>query len=155
MIPFKNKKLPTRNHKLCACGCGKSGPIWSKGLLKWCWSRIHGRPIKKITEKKKLEKKIESNLKSEMHEWFNKLWDEREDANGYCYCFETGTAMPRGMYRDNSACFHHVLEKGTRKYKKHMMCEWNVIIILPDVHGSIPNNTPKINQLTAEFKEKY
>jgi hypothetical protein len=33
--------------KLCKCGCGRSGPIWSQGLLQSCWKRIHGKPIKR------------------------------------------------------------------------------------------------------------
>lgn len=150
-----------RKKKPCNCGCGTSGYLFADGKIKSHWQRLQPRKIgkrkfiKKITDKKREQNKIDAEVTKKLHEWFLELWDETEDARGYCYCYETNTPMHRSIYRTNTACFHHVLEKGSDKYKKYIFEKWNMIIILPDVHGSIPNKTPRINLLTAELKEKY
>ena len=47
--------------KLCKCGCGKSGKIWSKGMLKQCFFRLNpSKSIKKsYLSKKPTEKQIQ------------------------------------------------------------------------------------------------
>lgn len=40
-------------HKLCACGCGKTGPLYAKKMLKYCYFRkFPQKPIKKVSTKK-------------------------------------------------------------------------------------------------------
>lgn len=40
-------------HKLCACGCGRSGPLYAKKMLKLCYFRMFPpKPIKKVSAKK-------------------------------------------------------------------------------------------------------
>lgn len=38
--------------KSCVCGCGREGYIFSKGMLKECWSRVYGKPIKRVSDKR-------------------------------------------------------------------------------------------------------
>lgn len=144
--------------KICSCGCGNSGRLFSKGMLKNCWMKNYRKPIKKISEKKKIERVQEKIDSKKMHEWFLRVWDKTEDADGYCYCFETGAKMHRSNYRNNSCCYHHILEKGNEKYEKYKMEEWNLVIVLPEVHSQVHSNidkTPRIKILTEELKSKY
>lgn len=144
--------------KPCKCGCGNSGRLFSQGMLKNCWAKNYRKPIKKISDKKKIERVQEKIDSKKMHEWFLQVWDKTEDADGYCYCFETRTKMHRNQYRNNSCCYHHVLEKGSEKYEKYKLEEWNLAIILPDVHNQVHSNidkTPRIKILTEELKSKY
>ena len=144
--------------KICGCGCGKSGRLFSKGLIKSCWAKIYQRPIKCLSVKKKGQNeaiKIESVA---MKTLFLQIWDKTEDFEGYCYCFETGKKMHLSLYRNNACWYHHVLEKGREKYRKYKMEEWNIVIVLPEVHNQIHSNinkTPRIKLLTEELQEKY
>ena len=55
-------------------------------------------------------------------------------------------------------CSMGVLEKGREKYRKYKMEEWNIVIVLPEVHNQIHSNTdktPRIKLLTEELQEKY
>lgn len=111
--------------------------------------------IKKVSEKKKIEKAQEKIETKKLHEWFLKIWDKTEDANGYCYCYETHTPMHRSIFRTNTCCYHHPLEKS--KYPQFAMQEWNILIVLPDVHSQTHSNsdkTPRIKNYTSEFLEK-
>lgn len=153
-----------RKEKVCGCGCGRKGIIFSKGMLLPCWKKnqpkkpTQRKPIPKITEKKRKQKILEREETRKLHEWFLKIWDKTEDARGYCYCYETGTAMHRSVYRTNTCCYHHPLEKGIEKYKKYSMEEWNILIVLPDIHTQAHSNldkTPRIKIYTLELKEKY
>jgi hypothetical protein len=92
----------------------------------------------------------------DMREFFLELWDEREDENGFCYCFETGRPMRRSLYRENSACYDHVLEK--HLFPQYKFNKENLIIVLPDVHfqkGTDLNFTPKIKELREGLLEKH
>ena len=144
--------------KICGCGCGKSGRLFSKGLIKSCWAKIYQRPIKCLSVKKKGQNEAIKIKSVAMKTLFLQIWDKTEDFEGYCYCFETGKKMHRSLYRNNSCCYHHVLEKGREKYRKYKMEEWNIVIVLPEVHNQIHSNinkTPRIKLLTEELQAKY
>lgn len=151
--------------KLCKCGCGKSGKIWSKGMLKECFFRLnHAKPIKKSflskkpTEKTLLAKEQKNKWLEKLHNWEFDLFDKQKDKKGYCYCFETETPMHESIYKYNLCIYSHILPKGTAKYKKYAMEEWNVKIVLPDYHTLFENRSKKAIkqlQLEKELKQIY
>ena len=93
-----------------------------------------------------------------LHEWMLEQWDEQENEEGICYCYETNIPLSRAQYRGNSAIYHHLLEKGRDKYKQYSMEPWNLIIVHPSTHSQVHTNIdkcPRIKELTLKLKEKY
>lgn len=147
--------------KTCSIeGCNY--PVWSKNL---CKSHAPKKPLKKsfkpinkITEKQKEKNVIKKEKTKVLHQFFLDLWDERADKNGCIRCFETDIYMSPTIYRENSCCYHHILEKSNPNYKQYALEKWNIVIILPDVHNQVHANiefTPKIKKLTEKLKSKY
>ena len=93
------------------------------------------------------------NLEREkMYNFFLELWDEQEDVEGNCYCFETGKKMPRSVFRHLSTCYHHILPK--KKYENYKYLKKNIKIILPDIHTQVEGNiekTPRIEKYTKKL----
>lgn len=144
--------------KLCKCGCGKSGKIWSKGYLKPCFFRLFpSKPLKnksyipKISEKQKLKNELKKEQTKILHTWFRVIFLERMDDNGYCYCFETGTPMHKSQYIDNSCIYSHYYPKSI--YPQFALKDWNLEIILPDIHTIWELNHEKCPKMYAKFKE--
>ncbi len=161
---MNNRSKIQIKEKLCRCGCGKMGVIFSKGLILSCRKREYAKNrkvvsrklIAKVSDKQKIKNEIKKEKTKELHEWFLKIWDATEDAGGYCYCFETGTRMHRSIYRTNTCCYHHPLEKA--KYPQYATEEWNILIVLPTIHTQAHSNidkTPRIKIYTQELKNKY
>lgn len=103
--------------------------------------------MRKVSEKQKQRNKEKSASTAEMHAWFREIWDEREDEEGFCYCFETGRALHGSIYRSNTCCYDHVLEKGKNSYPEYAFVKKNIVIIHPDVHqekGRSLDRVPKI-----------
>lgn len=147
----------TKN-KLCKCGCGKLGRIWSKGLLRECFYKLN--PPKKIQYKsaKQKIKEIEKKERTKkLHNWFLELFDKHclEDENGkYVICFETGKKLYEQYYKFNTSIYHHALEKS--KFPEFEFEEWNIIFLSPEVHNQVHtdiNKTPKVKQKTLELNE--
>lgn len=103
--------------------------------------------IRKVSKKQKI-KNEEKKLKTiALHKLFLEIWDEREDPSGSCYCFETGQELKGSIFRQNTCCYDHVLEKS--KYPEYEFLKSNIIILHPDVHNSKGNNidsTPKVRK---------
>ena len=144
--------------KICV-ECKNKTYIWSKSLCKSCFFKLNPpKPINQITTKQK-EKNVAKKEKTKvLHQFFLDLWDERADKNGCIRCFETDIYMSPTIYRENSCCYHHILEKSNPNYKQYVLEKWNIVIILPDVHNQVHANiefTPKIKKLTEKLKSKY
>jgi hypothetical protein len=88
---------------------------------------------------------------SKYFEFFKQIWDEREDPDGNCYCFETGRVLPGNIYRNNSCCYDHVLEKS--KYKDLDFDKRNIVILHPDVHTLKTSNIDKCPKVKA-YRDK-
>lgn len=91
----------------------------------------------------------------ELHALYRAIWDEREDEEGYCYCFESGEPMHGLKYRNNSCCYHHVLSKS--KYPNLVYDRSNIVIIHPDVHTRVErdiDSCPKIKNLKDKLKRE-
>lgn len=91
---------------------------------------------------------------AKMNQFFLDLWDERQDADGNCYCFETDRRMPRSVYREITACYDHVLEKNQNAYPQYAYVKRNIIIVLPSVHaqkGMMLDHVPKIKAYREEL----
>lgn len=118
--------------------------------------------IKKISEKQREKNRIKAEKTAILHELFRKIWDEREDSEGYCYCFETGQAMHGSQYRSNTACYDHVLEKNVAAFPQYAFTKKNIIIVHPDVHqqkGSDIDKVPRIKKyreylLSLHYKDE-
>lgn len=89
----------------------------------------------------------------EMFDLFREIWDEREDEEGYCYCYETGDPMHGSRFRNNSCCYHHLLPKG--KYPEYALVKKNIVILHPDIHTLLESNIdkcPKTKKLMERIK---
>jgi len=98
-------------------------------------------------ESKKYGSSRSSMETEKLHAFFRNIWDEREDEEGYCYCYETGRPMHGSQFRSNSAVYDHVLEKNTRAYPQYKFTKKNIIIVHPEIHqqkNQSIENTPKI-----------
>lgn len=105
--------------------------------------------MKRISEKQKERNKIKAGETEKLHQLFKEIWDEKEDEEGCCYCFETGARMHGSTYRSNSACYDHVLEKSESAYPEYKFTKKNIIIVMPKVHqqkGKSIDYTPKIKE---------
>lgn len=94
----------------------------------------------------------EKEERARMLQLFLDIWDERQDEKGYCYCFETGKPMHRNYYRENTACYDHVLEK--HHWTQYKFTKKNIIIVTPEVHNQKGTNldfTPKIKAYREEL----
>lgn len=109
--------------------------------------------IKRVSEKQREKNKKKAKETEEMHQFFKAIWDEREDESGYCYCFETGRALPGNQFRSNTCCYDHVLEKNERAYPQYRMVKKNIIIVHPDVHTMKTNNIDKTPRI-KKYREK-
>lgn len=114
-----NSTFSIRN-KVCSCGCGRSGQIWSKGLLKECWLRLKGSPIKKISDKRTKKLQEESTCSS-----FTQLVEELDmvfsrlirikyaDSDGMVTCYTSGVKMRW----QEAQCGHYIS-------RKHLATRW-------------------------------
>jgi len=146
-----------QKEKLCKCGCGKSGFIWSKGMLKECYFKLNKpKSIKKYSEKGLEKKKLKTEITKKLHQWFLNLWDKRADKNGNIKCFETDITMSHTIYKENSCCYSHQIPKSSRPDLAFE--EDNLLIVLPDIHAqweANPQNCPKMYEYTQKLKKKY
>jgi len=52
--------------------------------------------------------------------------------------------------------FHHILNKA--RYPEYRHCEWNIIILSPEVHSQVETNidfVPEVKKMTQELLEKH
>lgn len=99
--------------KLCKCGCGKEGFIWSKGMLRPCYLKAFPpKPIKKRSDKQKEKIKING----EYYSWA--IAENRKKNLGTCRCDECGDEIARPTGRNvchivsgsaDETLYHHPL----------------------------------------------
>ena len=143
---MKNLNLMIKvKEKLCACGCGKIGRIWSKGMLKECSMRLN--PPKKIQYKsakqkiKDVEKKEYTNKQFKM---FFDIWNKRKH-----YCESCGKWLGNEPL---SIFFDHLLEKSI--YEELALIEENIFLCCGECHTKKTNGFPTTQHLTAINKAK-
>lgn len=110
----------------------------------------------KRRSKSEEERLIKVAETAKMFAFFLSVWDERSDKDGNCFCYETGVRLWRGRYRENFACYHHVLHKET--YPQYKYCKENIVIIEQNIHTQVHTNmekTPKVYELTKTLKQKH
>lgn len=96
------------------------------------------------------------NSPKPLHEWFISLFDERKNVHGFVKCFECGQPMHEDIYKSNTWCYSHLVEKG--KYKSKTQDPENVVIVHPDCHTLFTLRPSKaVNQYAARtaYKEKH
>lgn len=92
--------------KLCACGCGQKGYIWSKGMLKPCYMKLNPpKPINKITPKQKV--RIVSSKKYYAEQIAANMLKNR----GACICEECGATIMNPTGRNVS----HIISGGANR----------------------------------------
>lgn len=106
--------------------------------------------LKRISDTRK-ELLAEKPEKNALHEFFLQLWDDREDERGIINCFETGKELKRSIYRENSACYSHILPKET--FDEYKMKEWNIKICEPSVHFQFSLYPEKCPKQFAEYQK--
>jgi len=122
--------------------------------------------INKVSTKQKVKLEEKKEQSQKRRELFLEIWDEREieevrydgtkTGKFYCLDFETGIKLYRIPFRENTCCYHHILEKS--KYPEYDLCKWNVVIISPFNHDQVHTNidkTPKIKAKTEELLNKH
>jgi hypothetical protein len=115
------------------------------------------KPLKRTAIGKKYKPKSpeQKEAKLKMNQMFLEIWDERQDKNGNCFCFETGARMNRDYYRELS-CYDHVLEK--ENYPEYKLLKKNIVILLPSVHSQKGTNielTPKVKEYRTQLLELH
>lgn len=115
-----------RKKKICKCGCGKEGFIWSKEMLKECFFRLNKpKTIKKYSEKgleKKEKKKEYTKLQFEL---FQEIWNERKHNCQSCG-FWLGNE-PKSIF------FDHLIEKSKRK--DLALIKENILLVCENCHS--------------------
>lgn len=155
-----------------------SNPVFSKGYCKWHYKRKgttsnsvkYVKTISKtskvrkdpVTEIRTIEKPAEvgtegSNQSTDLCRssqraldlaFYSKIWEKKEHV-----CYETGKYLgsePLTLF------FHHVLPKA--KYPQYRHCEWNIVLLHPDVHVQVEtflDKAPKVKELTQQLMEQY
>lgn len=146
---MKNKKCKNED-------C-KSTKIWSKGFCRFHFLQEYPpTPLAKVTERSKIKSIEKAEKTKELHKWFLELWDKRCDESGNCKCFECGKLLKREQYRENSACYSHILPKS--KYEEIAMLEENTQIVHPNCHALYESYPPKAKnqyELRLKLKQVY
>ena len=141
--------------KLCKCGCGKRGKIWSKGMLKQCFFRLNPpKSLKKSyiskqpSEKQKLKNIEKAERTKKLHQWFQELWENEPHYS---------ELSSKWLGYENNTCFwHHIYPKSN--YPEYEFDRDNIIRLTADEHQEVEANPTKfhiINEKRAKLKEKY
>lgn len=112
--------------------------------------------MRKVSKQQREKNKLKAEETRRMHDWFREIWDEREDEEGNCYCYETGRVLPGKYYRSNTCCYDHVLEKSS--YPQYKFIKKNIIIVHPDIHnlkGSDVDRVPRIKAYRDKLLELH
>ena len=107
--------------------------------------------MKRVSDKQKERNKDKAENTRLLNAFFKEIWDEREDMEGACYCFETGVKSDGFRYRGNTCCYDHVLEKS--KYPQYAMLSCNIVILHPDTQTLKGINLDKVPKL-KKYREE-
>jgi hypothetical protein len=136
----------TVKNKICKCGCGQSGKIWSKGMLKQCFFRLNPtKPIKKSylskkpTEKALLAKEKKKEYTIEQTKMFLDIW--KNNPHNCKSCDKYLGEEPLSLY------FDHLIEKSQRR--DIALCKWNIYICCGDCHSKKTNGYPTLPHAQA------
>lgn len=130
---------------------GCSNPRFAKGYCKLHQSlRTDKKPkgIRRISEKGKIKKELKKELVQNDMSFYFTIWQNRPHI-----CYETGKNL--GV-KPLITMFHHVLPK--QSYPEFRHCEWNIVLLHPDVHNQVETNIdkcPKVKKLTEELKQTH
>ncbi len=104
--------------------------------------------MKKISDKQKLKKQVERDMKERMLSVFLDIWMKRRH-----YSELSGKWLGKEAL---TTFFHHILPKS--KYPQAMLDEENIILITFDEHSKVesdPTFFEEINKRREKLKEKY
>lgn len=106
---------------------------------------LNRTPIRKKSKKQNQllgERKLRT-LKD--REFYSEIWEEKEHR-----CFESDIWLgdePLTLF------FHHVLEKGIKKYAKYRHCKWNIVLVSWLVHDQVGKDIDKCPKIKAYHDE--
>lgn len=142
-----------RKKKICVI-CKTDQFIFSRGRCKSCASREDNKSIKKISTKQ-IEKNKDKALKTkELHSWFLEIWEkrkEKDDRGYFVRCYESGSKMYEDNYKFNSCIYSHYFPKST--YPQYALKEWNLELVLPDIHAQWEQDYTKCIKMYKRFME--
>lgn len=134
-----------RKLKICKCGCGREGYIWSHGMLKECWYKI--KPPKQIAK---------TPLKINLQPTGEGILFKTIASTRKCVSFVSGQDIAKidGFIGINN--FIHVLPKGQNKYPLFKLYEKNIVLGLWKEHDLYDKGTEEQRQKYAkEMLEDY
>lgn len=135
--------------KLCKCGCGVEGFIWSSGFLKQCFLKSKPQKvIKKYSEKGLEKKKLKIENTEKLHTWFQKLWETEPH-----YSEISGVWLGN---ENSSAYWHHIIPKSSNKDAE--FDRENIVRLTLDEHTIVEANPLKyelVNKKREMLKLKY
>lgn len=143
-----------RKSKQCKCGCGNSGYIWAKGMLKYCYLKYNKpKPITKVSAKKRNEI-IKSN------DYYRAAIEANINRNkGICVCEECGATIRYPKGRNVS----HIISAGANKSLYFDILNQNVLCLkCVELEESGDKRTMKLynqreqikQQLTSKYYER-
>ena len=137
--------MVTKKKKVCKCGCGKEGFIWSQGMLKECFLRLN--PPKKIAYKSAKQKVKDVAKREYTQKQFNLFYDIWTKRRHYCQSCNLWLGdEPLSIF------FDHLLEKS--KFPEFALLEENIFLCCGDCHSKKTNGFPTENHLKAINKAK-
>lgn len=138
-----------KNKKICNCGCGKEGYIWSKGLLKECYYRLNiPKPIKKVSENSIKLKRSKIERSKLIHEAMYQWWLKQDENR----CMSCNCKLPEEFH---TWMVDHLLEKSV--YPELALSESNFYLTCLEHHHLKTNGFPHPKHKIAieKIKEKY
>lgn len=99
-------------------------------------------PLRRVSQKQKIINEQRKEDTKKLHEFFLEIWNKLPPYRRVCY--ETGQQLrspPLSTY------FHHVLAK--KEYPEYRLCEWNIVLLHPDVHDQAEKNIDKTPNVKA------
>lgn len=132
--------------------CKAKGCKWNVFAKEYCKNHQYLRtdykppslkktPIRKKSEKQRSRLGEQKLLQEADWRFYLEIWDERDHI-----CFETDQYLgnePQTLF------FHHVLEKGIRRYKKYRHCKWNIVLISWQVHDQVGMDIDRCPRIKA------
>lgn len=106
---------------------------------------ISRTPIRKQSKKQRSRLGEQKVLQEADWRFYLEIWDERDHV-----CFETDQYLGS---EPQTVFFHHVLEKGIRRYKKYRHCKWNIVLISWQVHDQVGMDIDRCPRIKA-YRDK-
>jgi len=97
--------------------------------------------IKKVSPKRKASRKEDVEQLHKDWLFYLEIWNERPHID-----YETGEPIPGDA---STLYFHHVLPKGTDRFKKYRYKKWNIVLVSWQTHSQAENDIDFVPKIKA------